>query len=70
MISCGGDQLGGGGGGKGQVNGGETHIVLCLALNMWTEQDTEICSGPGGGSRLGSSLDWEGGYVRRQLFGC
>ena len=42
VISCGGDQLGGGGGGKGQVNGGETHIVLCLALNMWTEQDTEI----------------------------
>ena len=41
VISCGGDQLGGGGG-EGRVNGGETHVVLCLALNKWAEQDTEI----------------------------
>ena len=31
-----------GGGVEGRVNGGETHVVLCLTLNMWSEQDTEI----------------------------
>ena len=62
----GGDQLGGRGGRASKWWWNPRGAVSCIEY----EQDTEILLRPGGGGGLGSSLGWEGGYVRRQLFGC